>query len=171
MSFDAPQSRSEAILQNMLGADNALEPPQSRVEDLLQQILESGGGSGGEVTAAAVTTAIGNMTATQKNTTRTNLAVDKTATVETISGTTATIAASANTIYKCGELTALTISSVPESGAFTVIFTSGSTATVFDEPSGMTMPDGFTVEANTRYEINVSDGYAVVASWPVEESK
>lgn len=170
MSFDAPQSREEAILQNMLGADNALEPPQSRVEDLLQQILDSGG-TGGEVTAAAVTTAIGNMTANQKNTTRTNLAVDKTATVETISGTTATIAASANTIYKCGELTSLTISSVPETGEFTVIFTSGSTATVFDEPSGMTVPDGFTVEANKRYEINVSDGYAVVASWPVEESK
>lgn len=44
MSFPKPQSRNEAILQNMLGADNVLEPPQSRVEALLQEILESGGG-------------------------------------------------------------------------------------------------------------------------------
>lgn len=43
MSFPRPQSRNEAILQNMLGADNVLEPPQSRVEALLQEILESGG--------------------------------------------------------------------------------------------------------------------------------
>lgn len=42
--LEPPQSREEAILQNMLGANNALEPPQSRVEDLLQQLLESGGG-------------------------------------------------------------------------------------------------------------------------------
>ena len=41
-----PQSRTEAILQNMLGANNVLEPPQSREEYLLQQILENGGGSG-----------------------------------------------------------------------------------------------------------------------------
>lgn len=46
MSFPKPQSRNEAILQNMLGADNVLEPPQSRVEALLQEILESGGGGG-----------------------------------------------------------------------------------------------------------------------------
>lgn len=47
MSFPKPQSRNEAILQNMLGADNVLEPPQSRVEALLQEILKSGGGGGG----------------------------------------------------------------------------------------------------------------------------
>lgn len=47
MSFPKPQSRNEAILQNMLGADNVLEPPQSRVEALLQEILENGGGGGG----------------------------------------------------------------------------------------------------------------------------
>lgn len=167
-----PKNRHETFLAAAAQGDSSLTPI-TREEVFLNEIADavSQGGGGGEVTAAAVTTAIGNMTATQKNTTRTNLAVDKTATVETISGTAATIAASANTIYKCGELTELTITSVPESGAFTVIFTSGSTATVFDEPSGMILPDGFSVEANTRYEINVSDGYAVAASWPVEESK
>ena len=35
-------SRVEAILENMLGADNTLQPPQSRVEALLQEIAENG---------------------------------------------------------------------------------------------------------------------------------
>lgn len=38
--FDAPQSRNEAILQNMLGAENVLGDPQSRIEELLMQLLE-----------------------------------------------------------------------------------------------------------------------------------
>ena len=42
--FDAPQSRNEAILQNMLGANNELGEPESRIEELLQQILEQGQG-------------------------------------------------------------------------------------------------------------------------------
>lgn len=37
--FDAPQSRNEAILQNMLGADNELGDPMSRIEVLLMQVL------------------------------------------------------------------------------------------------------------------------------------
>jgi hypothetical protein len=37
--FDAPQSRNEAILQNILGANNVLEAPQSRNEAILQAIL------------------------------------------------------------------------------------------------------------------------------------
>ena len=44
--LEAPQSRVEAILQNMLGADNILEPAQSREEALLLQILDQGGGGG-----------------------------------------------------------------------------------------------------------------------------
>lgn len=39
VSFDAPQSRNEAILQNILGANNVLEAPQSRNEAILQAIL------------------------------------------------------------------------------------------------------------------------------------
>ena len=50
MSFQKPQSREEAILQNMLGANNVLEPPQSRIEALLLEILETGGGGGGGTT-------------------------------------------------------------------------------------------------------------------------
>ena len=37
--FDNPQSRNEAILQNILGADNELGNPLSRIEALLMQLL------------------------------------------------------------------------------------------------------------------------------------
>ena len=38
-TFNEPQSRNEAILQNILGADNVLGDPQSRIEEILQAIL------------------------------------------------------------------------------------------------------------------------------------
>lgn len=44
--FGKPQSRNEAILENILGASNPLGEPQSRIEYLLQQILETGGMGG-----------------------------------------------------------------------------------------------------------------------------
>lgn len=40
MTFQEPQSRNEAILQNILGADNELTAPESRIETLLQEILD-----------------------------------------------------------------------------------------------------------------------------------
>lgn len=48
-TFGTPQSRSEAILQNMLGAHNQLPPPYSRIEVLLMELLDvidPGGGGG-----------------------------------------------------------------------------------------------------------------------------
>ena len=50
--FDTPKSRVEAILQNILGAENVLPPPQSRIEYYLQKILEEGISSLPDVTAA-----------------------------------------------------------------------------------------------------------------------
>lgn len=45
--MSAPESRNEAILQNMLGADNEIGEPESRIEALLQDLLAKlGGGSG-----------------------------------------------------------------------------------------------------------------------------
>ena len=38
--FESPESRNEAILQNILGADNPLGEPLSRIEALLMQVLE-----------------------------------------------------------------------------------------------------------------------------------
>lgn len=48
--FNTPESRNEAILQNILGADNELVPPQSRIETLLQLLLKELGGGGDEAT-------------------------------------------------------------------------------------------------------------------------
>lgn len=47
--FSTPESRNEAILQNILGADNQLLPPQSRIEVLLQLLLEELEGGSSEV--------------------------------------------------------------------------------------------------------------------------
>lgn len=51
ITFEAPESRNEAILQNILGADNELLAPESRIEVLLLDLLQKLGGSGnkGEV--------------------------------------------------------------------------------------------------------------------------
>lgn len=50
--FDTPQSRVEAILQNILGAENELPPPKSRIEYYLLKILEEGISGLPDVTAA-----------------------------------------------------------------------------------------------------------------------
>jgi hypothetical protein len=47
--FNSPESRNEAILQNILGADNSLLPPESRIETLLQMLLEELQGGSSEV--------------------------------------------------------------------------------------------------------------------------
>lgn len=163
-NFDAPQSRKEAILQNMLGARNELEPPQSRVEGLLQQILEEGGGGGGDSSAVKYTEQ--SLTDAQKGQARANINAPGNTVRETVNGATPSITAEDNTIYKCGEVTSITVTAAANI-AFTVIFTSGSTAATLTMGQNISMPDGFAVEANTRYEINVSDGYAVVAGWGV----
>ena len=84
-----------------------------------------------------------------------------------VSGTTPTITPAANTIYNCGELTSLTISNSPASGAYSIVFTSGSTATETTFPSAILGLEDFAAEANTRYEINVLDNRAVYNGWGV----
>lgn len=53
MAENEPQSRNEAIVQNILGASNTIPEPQSRMEVLLQEILGKLGG-GGDVAAPAI---------------------------------------------------------------------------------------------------------------------
>ena len=84
---------------------------------------------------------------------------------EIISGTTPSIPAKAGIMYVCGEVATLSITA-PQSGIFDVVFTSGTTPTVLTT-TGITFQDTFTPEANKRYEINVLDGYALVAEWAV----
>lgn len=84
-----------------------------------------------------------------------------------ISGTTPTIEPQANTIYNCGELTSLTISNTQASGAYSIVFTSGSTATETAFPAAILGLEDFAAEANTLYEINVLDNRAVYNGWGV----
>ena len=88
----------------------------------------------------------------------------------TVSGTTPTITAAANTRYLCGEVS--TISFTPSAtGICDVIFTSGTTAAVLTIPATVKFPAGVdltSLETSTIYEINVLDGvYGVVATWPL----
>lgn len=69
--FGAPQSRNEAILQNMLGADNDLLPPFSRIEELLIDLLEKlddmdGGGSSAITESSLITLSVAGWDATTK---------------------------------------------------------------------------------------------------------
>lgn len=89
-----------------------------------------------------------------------------------VSGSTPTIAAADNTIYECGECTSLTVSSFPASGEFLIVFASGSTPTTLSLPNDLDarMPSGFTVEADTHYEISVRNGWPMVGSCPIPAS-
>ena len=78
-----------------------------------------------------------------------------------------TINAEDRTVYSCGVLSSLTVASLPDAGEFMLIFTSGAMATTLTVPQTLVMPDSFTVEANTRYEINIRDGYALCSGWAV----
>ena len=256
-TFDEPQSRNEAILQNMLGAENELPEPQSRIEELLQEILEQGTGG---TTPEGIVTATGQMTEQQKSDTLGNIGGESKKLVVTVtesggvysadktfaeieaafdggkiviakcgtselqilnidSGeeegefygieqnsvkpdvviiktlivnaddewvytyqnykcsphifnntapTSITLASAAdNTIYEYGELSALTVTAIDTMGDFIIRFTSGATATTTNFPASMKFAEAFAAEASTRYEISVSNGYALVASWPV----
>lgn len=132
---------------------------------------------GGSVTPASIVTATGQMTAEQADRTRENLGAAPAETVVNVTGTTPTIEPQANTLYNCGELTSLTISNPPATGAYSIVFTSGATPTQTFIPPKPAMrwqtddnepPQGFPA-ANTRYEINVKDTYVVLSEWPVPE--
>lgn len=231
MPFDEPQSRNEAILQNMLGAENVLPEPQSRIEELLQMILEQGGG---EITPAALLAAAAELTEAQQAQMREDIGavsledigtvftlkggvatvadlpatgnnvgdvyyveavsagyiwltsetqpsgyweelgetIDLSAyelkpTVNSPAGATVTITPVDNSVYKCGTLSSLTVSNPPATGAYSIVFTSGATATTTTFPSTILGLEDFAAEANTIYEINVLDNRAVVGKWAV----
>lgn len=84
-----------------------------------------------------------------------------------ISGGTATITPLENRIYQCGTLTSLTVTNPPATGSYSIIFTSGATPTTTTFPASILGLEDFSAAANTRYEINVLDGAAVVGRWDV----
>lgn len=128
-------------------------------DDSLVSIIEDGEGSG------AVSSVNGKTGAVVLN--AEDVRASPAETVVEVSGTTLTITSAANTIYKCGELTSLTISNPPASGAYSIVFTSGTTATETTFPASILGLENFAAEANTLYEINVLDNRAVVGKWAV----
>lgn len=84
-----------------------------------------------------------------------------------VSTTTVDIAAEDNTIYDClpNSMYSISLSSYPDEGIFCIIFKSGEVPTVLRIPASIRMPPDFSVEANTRYEINVMNGYATCILW------
>lgn len=159
--FDAPQSRNEAILQNILGANNVLGEPQSRIEALLMQILEQGGGGG------AVNSVNGQTGAVVLDAEDVGAPPAPSEVTVTTAGAVSQECAD-NTIYTfTGALTSLTLTQATGAREYLVIFTTGSTAPTVTFPSGVVFPDTLTVEANKRYEVSVRDGYAVAQSWAV----
>ena len=91
--------------------------------------------------------------------------------VITVSGSTPSITAVAGKRYVCGEVSTLTIA-VPASGIIDVIFESGTTATVLTITPAtghtVTWANGFdptSLDASTKYELNIMDGLGVAASW------
>ena len=87
---------------------------------------------------------------------------------ETVSGSTPTITAAANTLYICGEVSTLSFTPAA-SGISEVIFESGSTPTVLTVPGTVMLPDWFdatSLEADTIYDISVVNGvYGGVMTW------
>lgn len=90
--------------------------------------------------------------------------------VITVSGSTPSITAAAGKRYVCGEVSTLTIA-VPASGIIDVIFESGTTATVLTitPATGHTVSwannfDPTSLEASTKYELNIMDDIGVAAS-------
>ena len=71
-------------------------------------------------------------------------------------------------LYDFGNASAIDITLIAptdnENAHYHFVFYSGVTPTTLDV-GDVVMPDDFEVEANTRYEVDILDGYGVVASW------
>lgn len=120
----------------------------------------------GDTTQSASSNAVGNYTEDAKSAISEMLGGSV-----AVSGTAPTITAKAGIRYICGEVTTLDIT-LPASGIVDVVFTSGSTPTVLTitPPTGQTVKwaNGFdptTLDTDTVYEINITDGLGVAASW------
>ena len=129
------------------------------------------GGSGGSITVDSAMSSssenpVQNKVIAAKFATLGNLFIIR-PTKTTVSGTSPTITPLKDTVYSCGEVTSLTVTDPPATGAYVIKFDSGTTAATTTFPASIIFPQPFAAEANTRYEINVEDGYAVAVGWPV----
>lgn len=121
----------------------------------------------GDTTQSASSNAVGTYTDNAKASIKSMLGiVDGSTSTVSVTGTTPSITAVENTRYTCGEVSTLTITP-PASGICIVRFTSGSTPTVLTA-TGVVWPawfDATDLEADTTYEICITDGYGAVMSW------
>ena len=94
---------------------------------------------------------------------------DQVVTDVTVTGTIVTITAEANKRYLCGTVASIDVTPCV-SGAFDLIFTSGSTAAVLTIPNTVKWQDSSfdpsALDADTTYEISVAEGtLGLVAKW------
>jgi hypothetical protein len=153
-------AKTEMLLVNAVGEMGQL--------GTAQRIGGSSGG-GGSVTPGSIVTATGQMSDAQKAGTRENLGAGtmNPPDVVDLASTSPEIEPEDNTVYRCREMTSLTVTNPPSTGAYSIVFTSGSTATSTTFPATILGLESFAAEANTLYEINVLDNRAVVGSWAV----
>ena len=82
-----------------------------------------------------------------------------------LQGTELTLKPEPGTLYRCGELTELTISDPPALGAWMLVFRSGETPTETAIPDSVLGLEDFAAASGAVYEINVLDGRALAAGW------
>ena len=75
-----------------------------------------------------------------------------------VEGTEVEIEAQAGTMYVCGELASLEVTSLPENGIVIIIYESGTTATVVSLPETVMMPAWWATSANKTVMIGIING-------------
>ena len=135
------------------------------MESFISNSLSGGSGQSGPSNAVLYTQQT--LTPTQQTQARQNIQGEAAPKVVQIPSPDAVITPEDNTIYQCGELSSLTITDPPASGAWSIAFTSGTTATIVTIPTSILGLDGFITGKNALYEINVLDNRAVIGFWAV----
>ena len=135
------------------------------MESFISNSLSGGSGQSGPSSAVLYTQQT--LTPAQQAQARANIQGEAAAKVVQISGSDAVITPEDNTVYQCGELTSLTITDPPATGVWSIVFTSGFSATTTAIPATILGLEDFAAKANTFYEINILDYRAVVGSWAV----
>lgn len=134
-----PITRVEIYLANLAGQSAVIPPaPITRIEQYLAKLVELNGGG------------------TKEETDDNDGAVTK--------------ALDAGTLYHfTGDLTDLTITltDTTDLAHYHFDFVSGDTAVELTLPDSVIMPDGFAVEANKRYEIDICNNYGTAQEWSV----
>lgn len=148
----------------------------SLLHDLIVAELSGGGGGGGSITVDSTlsifsTNPVQNKVLTGAFNSALKMLAAKADKMEFVDDLNAapTITVQDNKFYVCdGTQTSLTIPMIDatDSPSFIVRFNSGTTPTVLTITDQIKMPDGFEVEANKTYEINVARWYALIAEWP-----